>query len=252
MPHIAEHELLEYLDRELSGDRRADVEGHVEDCPACGAELEELRAVSQGFTAALQTFDVRPNYGFEAVLARRRSRGQHHMALRALAKAAVLVFVVGGAGAAAIPGSPVRAWVEEAWSGARSLLGLEAESPSPVAVEPLERAAEAAGIAVAPVEGRVRIDIRNAAPDAQVRVVVTAGTDAAVTAAGASYRTGAGWIEVLGAGPGVIRVELPRDAASAIVSVDGEPKVVKEGANLRLLTPAEEGAGSELQFRVGP
>ena len=252
MPHIAEHELLEYLDRELSGDRRAEVEGHVEDCPACSAELEGLRAVSNRFAAALQTFDVTPDYGVEAVLARRRGRGQGHMTLRALAKAAVLVFAVGGAAAAAIPGSPVRAWVEEAWSGAKSFLGLEVENPAPVAVQPLERAAEAAGIAVPPVEGRVRIDIRNAAPEAQVRVVVTAGTDAAVTAAGASYRTGAGWIEVLDAGPGIIRVELPRDAASAIVSVDGEPKVVKDGANLRLLTPAEEAAGSELQFRVGP
>jgi len=229
------------------------VKEHVEDCPACGAELAGLRAVSQGFATALQMFDVTPDYGFEAVLARRRGRGQRHMALRALAKAAVLVFAVGGVGAAAIPGSPVRAWVEEAWSGAKSFLSIEAESPSPsgVAVEPLERASEAAGIAVAPVEGRIRIDIRNAAPDALVTVVVTAGTDAAVTAEGASYRTGAGWIEVLGAASSVIRIELPRDAASAIVSVDGEPKVVKEGANLRLLAPAEDVAGSELQFRVG-
>jgi hypothetical protein len=253
MPHIARHELLEYLDRELPADRRAEVAQHVEDCSACGAELAGVRAVSHGFTAAVQRFDVTPDYGFDAVIARRKSRGQRHVALRALAKAAVLVFVVGGAGAAAIPGSPVRAWVDDAWSGAKSLLGIAAETPSPeaVAVEPLERSREAAGIAVAPVDGRVRIDIQDAAPDARVRIVVTAGTDAAVTAEGARYRTGAGWIEVLGAGPGIIRVELPRDAAAAIVSVDGEAKVVKEGANLRLLAPAADSSASELEFRVG-
>jgi hypothetical protein len=252
MPHIAEHELLEYLDRELSGDRRAEVDRHVEDCPVCGTALDGLRTVSQGFAAALQRFDVTPDYGFAAVLARRKRRGQRHVALRALAKAAVLVFVVGGAGAAAIPGSPVRAWVEDAWSGTKSFLGLEAEIPSPgaVAIEPLERAPESAGIAVPLVDGRIRIDIQNAAADALVQVVVTAGMDAAVTAEGASYRTGSGWIEVLGAGAGIIRIELPQEAASAIVSVDGAPRVLKEGAKLRLLTPAADSSGSELQFRV--
>lgn len=251
MPHIARHELLEYLDRELTANRRAEVAQHVEDCSACGAELAGLRAVSHGFTAAVQRFDVTPDYGFGAVIARRKSRGQRHMALRALAKAAVLVLAVGGAGAAAIPGSPVQGWVEDAWSGAKSLLGLEIASPVATTDEPLESAPEAAGIAVAPMNGRVRIDIQDAAPDALVRIVITAGTDAAVTAEGASYRTGAGWIEVLGAAPGTIRIELPRDAASAIVSVDGEARVVKEGTNLRLLTPAADSSASELEFRVG-
>ena len=253
MPHIAEHELLEYLDRELTIDRRAEVDRHVQECAACGAQLEGLRAVSQGFTAALQQFDVSPYYGFDAVLARRKSQGQRYLPLRALAKAAVLVFVIGGAGAAAIPGSPVRAWVEDAWSGAKSLLGgaaAEHPPPSTDAIVPPDRAAERAGIAVPLVDGQVRIDIKNAAPDALVRVVVTAGREAAVTAESASYRTGSGWIEVLNAGPGIIRIELPRGAASAVVSVDGAPKVVKEGANLRLLTPAADASGSELQFRV--
>ena len=251
MPHIAEHELLEYIDRELTADRRADVGRHVEDCPACGAELDGLRAVSRGLTAALQQFDVAPDYGVDAVIARRKSRGQRYLALRALAKAAVLVFVIGGAGAAAIPGSPVREWVADAWSGARSLLGLAAETPpSAVEIEPPESATEVAMIAVPLVDGRIRIDIQNAAPDAVVRVVVTAATDAAVTARGASYRTGSGWIEVLDAASGIIRIELPQGAASAVVSVDGAPKVLKEGANLRLLTAAADSSGSELQFRV--
>lgn len=252
MPHIAEHELLEYLDRELAAPRRAELDRHLEQCSACGAELDELRAASQQLTAALQRFDVSPDYTFDAVLARRKSRGQRHLALRALAKAAVLVFVVGGAGAAAIPGSPVRAWVEDAWSGAKSFLGLAAETPRPGAVdiEPPETAREVAVIAVPLVDGGIRVDIQNAAPEALVRVVVTRGTEAAVTAEGASYRTGSGWIEVLGAGPGIIRIELPQGATSAVVSVDGAPKVVKEGANLRLLTPAADSSGSELQFRV--
>jgi len=70
MPHIAEHELFEYLDRELMADRRAEVDRHVQDCAVCAAELEGLRAASHEFTAALQRFDVAPDYGVGAVTGR--------------------------------------------------------------------------------------------------------------------------------------------------------------------------------------
>jgi len=253
MPHIAEHELLEYLDRELDAGRRADVERHVLDCPACAAGLDALQTVSQALTAALQEFDVSPGYDMDSVIARGRGRGQRHLvALRALARAAVLVFVVGGAAAAAIPGSPVRVWMSDAWSSARSALGLAVEAQSP-AQSPSERPridSRSAGIAVPLVNGQIRIDLREAAADALVRISITAGPDAAVTAEGASYRTGSGWIEIHGGGPGTINIEIPERAVSAVVSVDGAPKVLKDGAGLRLATTPAGSPQSELQFRV--
>lgn len=252
MPHIAEHELLEYLDRELNIGRRADVERHVRDCRACAAQLEGLRTAARELTAALREFDAAPRYGVEAVLTRRASQGQRHLALRALAKAAVLVFVVGGAGAAAIPGSPVRAWLDDAWSGATSALGLavEAQPGTPAGDAQPESVSRATGIAVPLVDGRVRIDLRDAPTDAVVRVSVTARVDAAVLAEGASYRTGSGWIEVRRPGPSSIRIEIPARAEFAVVSVDGVPKVLKDGAGLRLATSAADSSGSELQFRI--
>jgi anti-sigma factor RsiW len=251
MPHIAEHELIEYLDRELSSGRRADVARHLAACPACAAGLDRLQANSEKLTAALQRFDATPDYDIEALLALRKSRGRRHLTLRALAKAAVLVFVVGGAGAAAIPGSPVQAWVQDGWSDARSWLGLavDDQAPAPSVVEQPGRS-RTAGIAVPLVDERVRIDLRDAASDALIRVSLTQGTEAAVTAEDASYRTGSGWIEIRGAGPGVIRIEIPERAVSAIVSVDGAPKVLKEGDGLRLVSAPGATSTSELQFRV--
>jgi hypothetical protein len=225
MPHLAEHELFEYMDRETHAGRRADVEQHVQECQACAARLEGLRTVSRELTAALREFDVAPGYGVDVVWARRKSRGQRHLALRALAKAAVLVFVVGGAGAAAIPGSPVRPWLDDAWSGAKSVLGLAVESQpaAPSGAARPESGSRSTGIAVPLVDGRVRIDLRDVPTDAVVRVSVTARAEAAVLAEGASYRTGSGWIEVRRPGPAPIRIEIPARAEFAVVSVDGIP-----------------------------
>lgn len=253
MPHIVEHELLEYLDHELDAGRRADVERHTLDCLTCAAQLEGLRAASRSLTAALQEFDVAPGYDADAVIARGRRRGQRHVvALRALARAAVLVFIVGGAAAAAIPGSPVRAWMSDAWSGARSFLGLgvEAQPPVPSVTERSGRDSRTAGIAVPLVDGRIRIDLREVEADAMVRISVIPGTEASVTAEDASYRTGSGWIEVHGGGAGLIQIEIPEQAVSAVVSVDGAPKVLKDGAGLRLVTTPAGSPQSELQFRV--
>ena len=64
------------------------------------------------------------------------------------------------------------------------------------------------------------------------------------------YGTGSGWIEVRRPGPGSIRVEIPARAEFAVVSIDGVPKVLKDGAGLRLATSAADSSVSELQFRV--
>jgi hypothetical protein len=248
MLHVAEHELLAFIDGELKDDRCSQVDGHLEGCAGCTRDLEALRSASRSLSLALQQTDVIPDYDIEAVLARKRSRGKRHLALRALAKAAVLLFAVGAAGAAAIPGSPVRAWIGEAWDETKSIIGLAPEGAEPALDQPA--LPDVSRVAVAPADGNVRIDIRNASPEAMVRVVVVEGTDAAVTAEGARFRTGSGWIEVLNAGPGEIRIELPRGARSATVAIDGTEAVLKRGAGLRLVAPAADSSASELLFRV--
>jgi RNA polymerase sigma-70 factor (ECF subfamily) len=247
MLHVAEHELLAFIDGELADDRRSQVDRHLEGCAGCTRDLEALRSASRNLSLALQQIDVVPDYDIGAVLARKRSRGRRHLTLRALAKAAVLVFAVGAAGAGAIPGSPVRAWIGEAWQEAKSMVGLAPEGSEPALDQPAR--SDVSRVAVAPADGNVRIDIRNASPEAMVRVVVVEGTDAAVTAEGARFRTGSGWIEVLNAA-GEISIELPRGARSATVAIDGTEAVLKQGEGLRLVAPAADSSASELLFRV--
>ncbi len=161
-----------------------------------------------------------------------------------LLKAAVLVLVIGGLGSAAVPGSPVRDWLSGLWSGATDVLGLWDEPQAPPAVTDMS------SVAVAPSAGRVRISLEDPAPEAEVRVLLVDGGQAAVWSASARFRTGPGWIEVLGAGPGELRVDLPRWVDSARVEVNGRLVVLKEGSALRLVS-AGDSVGPELRFRVG-
>jgi hypothetical protein len=165
-----------------------------------------------------------------------------------LLKAAVLLLTVAGASAAAIPGSPVREWLGRSLTTVGRFFAAPEGSQESADAE--SDVAPTTGVAVAPVDGRVRISLVEPPPGAVVRVRLVADGEAAVWSAGARYRTGAGWIEVLGPGRGELRIELPRSLRSARIEVNGRAVVLKEGATLRLLSPADS-SDSELVFRVG-
>lgn len=52
MPDLVRNKLSAYLDGELARRDQIDVEGHLENCPECRQELEELRKLSQELHAA--------------------------------------------------------------------------------------------------------------------------------------------------------------------------------------------------------
>jgi hypothetical protein len=111
-------------------------------------------------------------------------------------------------------------------------------------------AQDVSGVAVPAFSDRLRIALLNPAPDALVRVSLVDGDEGSVRAAGARYRTGPGWIEVVGSAPGEIRIELPRSVSVARVEVDGQLALLKEGTDLRLVTPPADSTESEVVFRV--
>lgn len=47
--HMSDEELYRYVDRDLNRREHAEVEGHVESCPACQARLAEVQFVEQAF-----------------------------------------------------------------------------------------------------------------------------------------------------------------------------------------------------------
>ncbi|UCF20445.1 MAG: zf-HC2 domain-containing protein [Gemmatimonadota bacterium] len=252
MAHIVEGELLAYLDGELAPERRSTLSLHLDECQACAADLAALRSASQELTAALRRVDVpAPAIDLETLVDRRAIRGTRRLAGRALFKAAVLVLAVGGVSAAAIPGSPVRGWIGGALQGAKGLLGIgDAETPAAVVEAPVSAEPEVARVAVAPLNGTIRISLTAPAPETLVRVRLVEGEQASVAALGARFRTGPGWIEVLEAGPGELRIELPRSLPSGRVEVDGRAVVVKGSSSLELVSEPDS-SGSELMFRAG-
>lgn len=257
MMHTGPGTLQALLDGELDPALRAEAEQHLASCAACAAELDQMRALRDRFRFALRAADVAPSVerAHAAVAARRAAaptvlRGTR----RALARAAVLVMAAAGAAYAVVPGSPVRRWLgvdsPPALAPAEPRLG----AAPPVA--PIRDEAPAAGVFISPEEGRVRVVVSASSPGLRVRTRFTgaavAEVRAAGEAAGARFRTGPGRVEVVGAGPGEVTVELPRAARTAVVEVNGRVYLAREDGRTRVLGPVEGREEDDVLFRATP
>ena len=141
------------------------------------------------------------------------------------------MFIVGLAAVAgaAVPGSPVRAWINDALTRAGLLEEPQraAAPASPAEVPAVPRdATESTALAIDPVAGRVRIVLKNVKPEAEVSVRVIDGPRAIVEASGlaakARFRTGSGSLELSGIEGGTIVVQIPRLVTDGIVEQDGK------------------------------
>ncbi|MGQ0562264.1 MAG: anti-sigma factor family protein [Gemmatimonadota bacterium] len=233
MAHIDEGMLQAYLDREVGA--RADIDAHLSACAACAAELNRLRAAAQLFASAVRSADA-PAPTFAAFTAVRRTRTEapprrHVFARVPLARAALLLFGFAAIASAAIPGSPVRAWLSDALRS----VGVLPDRPEPAmpvlpdAPASADRAEQGSGptaLAIEPADGRIRIVLTGVAPEADVRVRLVEGDRALVQASGdaarARFRTGPGRIEVIGVGKGEVVVTVPLAASDARVEADGK------------------------------
>ncbi|HSW28075.1 MAG TPA: hypothetical protein VLH75_01160 [Longimicrobiales bacterium] len=130
------------------------------------------------------------------------------------------ILLVTAAGLSALPGSPVRVWVED----------LVRPAPEEVAAPEPEPAAEAAATDVPAAEAGVRLTVaggplavvlRGAEPGTEVRVTWIPGSEAALFApVGSRFTSGEGRLEATLA-PGRVRVELPRGFSPLALEVDG-------------------------------
>ena len=97
----------------------------------------------------------------------------------------------------------------------------------------------------------MELQIRDLPQGAEVRVILVDGDRAAIFGPeGTHFLTEAGRIEAL-APAGGIRVELPREASTATVVVNGEVYLRKIGERLEILGPVQDSAAAEIRFR-GP
>jgi hypothetical protein len=262
MDHAAEGTLQAYLDDEIDSAAQAALRAHVEACTACAAELEALRRAGQRVGTALAELDrPAPVLRARAAVARERSAGGGRRMARlgawSLAKAAMLLLVLAGATAAAIP--DVRRALETTISRVAAIFGAgqarEAAVPiEPVPAEPLDEPEESESF-VAPATGRVQILLH--APTGRLDVVVRLidGEQAQVltrTVDGpVRRRVGTGRLELMNLGAGTVTIGVPRSVASATVEIDGEIAVYKQGTTLRGAGPEAETRGTEVRFTTG-
>lgn len=258
MPHLPDGVLQAHLDGELTIAEAARVERHLSECAECARELELLRGGAAELSRALGLLDDTPamvpplrttDRGSDELAARRGGRGQ---GWAALPRAAVLVLGFAAAAAAAIPGSPVRGWIESLLEPESDEIAMPTAEPT-AAPEPVAEPAEA-GVSVAPEAGEVRVMIEDA--DRGVSVVVSltdgerVGAYASGDAADAQFTTARGRITVTGASAGELRIEIPARVMHAVVELNGALYVVKDQDRLRLVGGSGESTGREVSFTV--
>ncbi|HET7234767.1 MAG TPA: zf-HC2 domain-containing protein [Longimicrobium sp.] len=256
--HLGEGTLQAMLDGELSPHQRAAAETHLGGCPACAAELRELRLVNERAAGLLARVDVpAPVAQAQMSMRARRMRSSRFGGWQqALLRAAILVLALAGVAAAAVPGSPVREWI------ATNVLPHQQPAAPPTlrpAPPPAPRPAPAAelassGVSIRLEKGVMRVVLSGASPQLEIVAKLVDGDRASVIARGpvaqkARFRTSPGKIEVLDAGSGALEVHLPRGAGRASVEVNGRTYVAKQGESLVLLPPATAGGGPSV--RVG-
>lgn len=233
MMHVEEGVLQAYLDDEVATGTRADIDRHLHSCSACADELNRLRGASLLFATALRESDVAaPTLAAQARFAgvpRFQPQFATPRPRRAFARAALFVVGLGAVASAAVPGSPVRAWLNDALTRAGLLDEPQsaAAPATPTEAPAVERGSvESTALAIDPVDGRVRIVLRNvnAATNVSVQTVENgrAVVEASGIAAKARFRTGAGLLEVDGIQGGSIVVQIPRGATRATVEQDGK------------------------------
>ncbi len=232
MTHVAEGELQAYLDSEVTAGARADIDKHLHSCSACAAELARMRGAAQLFSELIHEGDiVAPMLHAQSRLAVARRVQPITVARKPripLARAALFIVGLGAVASAAVPGSPLRGWINDALIRVGLLDAPQtAEAPPlPEAAPPIpDEPLESTSLAIEAVGGRVRIVLKNVSDDARVEVRLIDSDRAIVEATGAAararFRTGAGLLEVDGVQGGSVIVEIPRGVSNAAVVRDG-------------------------------
>lgn len=265
MSHVAESTLMTYLDGELPGRESAAVEAHLQECPACAAELEELRTMARETSAALALLDS----PIPMLAARARIEDQQRAESRTITlspwrrrrstgflKAAAVILLLASGAAAAIPGTPLNRLAGEiARLASRVVFGEPDTTPAPqdTPAPPVVQApAPTLEWRVSPENNRVRVTIRGMEEgrnvtvrlydDSRIRVSAPDQPDVVPAA-----RSGAGFLELSNVKTELV-IELPRQLARATVEIDGVTYYTKNGDDVRILQAAQDVGNDEYIF----
>jgi hypothetical protein len=273
MTHATDGLLQAYLDGEIDSTAEAALREHLAACGACADELHEQDRLSARAHEALGVLDApAPMLRAQAALHARRAAapagraGQARQRLArfgagSLARAAILLLVLAGAAAAAVPGSPLRSALENAVARVAQMFtqngpAQTAPAPAPEPGQPAAAVLETASMAILPADGSIRVLLH--APSAPVDVYVRlvpesrAVVETATPDRSVRLRSGVGRVEVMGLSGGSVVIDIPLSVPNATVEVGGRTYVYKVGAALQLAEPAGRERGAAVSFRITP
>lgn len=233
MKHLDDGTLQAFLDDELQPRERTAAAEHLLECPRCRTAKAELARAHSTFSEAVALLDVDP----VGTAPSRAERG-FRPGGGAFVKAAGLILFLSAAASAAVPGSPVREWIEktvrsEPTAEATETLDVEAVVPAPNAAP--------AGVSL-PARGPVEVAL-SGLQGTTIRLVETDGRNVTVSMLGArtdpTFRTAAGRIEVGSGVGGELTVEMPRSLTSGRLVVDGRLYAEYAAGEVRVHVPAD-------------
>jgi len=215
--HMDEGRLQAHLDGELSPGDQEVVRDHLRACPQCRESLRELEVLADRTARAIARLDP-PTPDVDVALwdvrrrrARRRSGGRR----RGLTAAAAVILLVAAGAAAAVPGSPLRSWIDARLT--------PADPPVPTVAAPDETVEvaddSALGVTVDLRDGSVRVSFRGVREGMILELEPTREDRVGVFGpAESQFRTASGRVDVDVRGPGqVLRVQIPEGAHVAEV-----------------------------------
>lgn len=260
--HPDEARLVAYMDGELGRDERAELSRHLMECGECGRALGDLRRSSEAFSDAVAALRPPPTRATADDLRRGAAEAEGgrppdvaspRSGWSTAARVAASLVVLLGA-AAALPGSPVRSWIDRSVQQVQAILGGGGEAPEPGEIEAPrspERAGatDRSGVAVSASDGSIHITLTEVPADTEIRVRLVAGPRAGVWNAGGRYDTGPGRIEVTAPASGALLVEIPRLVERVRLEVNGRLVAVGREGDLEVTVPGAELGDGEFTFR---
>jgi hypothetical protein len=169
-----------------------------------------------------------------------------------LLQAAMLALVLAGVVGAAIPGTPLRLWVEAVIAGVAgetpepATTPVQVVPPTPVPAQP-DVVDEETGVRAK--DGRVRVVLHD--PPQNARLVIGLGEeDRATISATANFQTAAGVMEATGIAAGDISITLPRSGVTGTVEVNGRILVQREAGEYTYIAPGATVQGDIVTLRI--
>lgn len=268
MRHLDEAVLVALRDGALEGAEQTRADDHLADCRRCRERAAEIEGRRSLIEAALHALDE--DFDAEAARAAVRARvagtraDEGVVPLRAdtprkraaqgwwsLSRAAGLVLVAATA-ASALPGSPVRGWIEDALGSDESgTASVESAEPGGEATT-ATLAGEGTGIRLSVPDGPLRVEIDGLPAGAEVAVRWMPGSEVAVLAPqGSAFSSSEGRVTAtVGSGP--VEVQLPRGVRPAVIEVGGRTYLRSTTEGVEVPGPSVERTDRMVRFRVPP